>query len=74
MAHHLVWTVPQLPMHSPLVQGLPLVQMSQPEVIADNEVPGPEPENFWDPVHSQVKRMTEALHASAVIVLEDDPA
>lgn len=46
--------------------------MAKPEVVADNETPGPEPEGFWEPVHADVRRMGEAVLSSAVIVLEDD--
>jgi hypothetical protein len=44
----------------------------KPEIVADNEVPGPEPEGFWDPVHREVKRMRDAPLAASAIVLEDD--
>jgi hypothetical protein len=34
-------------------------RMSKPEVVADNEVPGPEPEGFWEPIHKQVERLAK---------------
>jgi hypothetical protein len=30
----------------------------RPEVVADDEEPGPEPEGFWDPVHAEVTRLS----------------
>ena len=42
------------------------------EVVADNEVPGPEPEGFWEPVHAEVRRMRVARLSSADLVLDDD--
>jgi hypothetical protein len=45
--------------------------VAKPEIVADNETPGPEPEGFWDPVHRQVKEMTEAALTAAVILLDD---
>lgn len=61
----------QLSMLSTLVQGLPLAEM-KPEIVADNEVPGPEPEGFWGPVHAEVKRMRVSKLTSADLVLEND--
>lgn len=58
-------------MLSTLVQGLPLVQM-KPEIVADNEVPGPEPEGFWAPIHAEVKRLRVARLKGADLALDDD--
>lgn len=46
--------------------------MERAEVVADNEVPGPEPEGFWEPVHAEVRRMRVSKLASADLVLDDD--
>lgn len=30
-----------------------------PEIVADDEEPGPEPAGFWKPIHAEVKRLTK---------------
>lgn len=35
----------------------------KPEVVADNEIPGPEPEGFWEPVHREVRRLVKGTQA-----------
>lgn len=46
--------------------------MAKAEVVADNEVPGPEPEGFWDPVHAEVRRLRVSRLQSSDLVLDDD--
>jgi hypothetical protein len=36
----------------------PTAMNKRPEVVADDEEPGPEPEGFWDPVHAEVTRLS----------------
>lgn len=36
----------------------------RPEVVADNEDPGDEPEGFWDPIHEQVALWVESDEAA----------
>jgi hypothetical protein len=33
--------------------------MENPEIVADDEEPGPEPEGFWRPIHAEVKRLVK---------------
>lgn len=47
----------------------------KPEVVADNEIPGPEPEGFWEPVHEEVRRLAKGtpvlLAGSDIAVIPD---
>lgn len=33
--------------------------MTKPEVVADNETPGPEPKGFWAGIHDDVARLSK---------------
>lgn len=46
----------------------------KPEIVADNEVPGPEPDGFWEPVHREVRAMTKStalLSASDISLIDE---
>lgn len=43
---------------SSLATGCPHMT-KRPEVVADNEEPGPEPEGFWAGIHAETARLTK---------------